>query len=917
VLQIQVLGPVAARRDGAPLKVPGGRTEELLVRLAVDAGTFVGADRLIDELWADDAVATQRNTLQSKVARLRRALGSTDVIESGSDGYRLAVDRSHVDALAVLDDAEDAARRYDDGDVLGASEIAARAVAAFAGDPLPGAGDASWAVTHRVRLEEARAQLTELSLRCRMQLGDRVSVVGELNDALTASPYREPLWELLVLALYREGRQAEALDAYQRARRTLLDDLGLEPGQRLRDLEQQILVQDPALSGPADRPTAGARGNLPSLAPALVGRHGETEELADLLRSERLVELIGPGGVGKTALAIAVAQLLDGGDLAGGGAWLVRLEAASSGREVVDAAMAALGVSGGESALFERLKGDPKLVVLDNCEHVADAAADLAVRIVDAAPTTRVLCTSQVPLGVDGEVEYELSPLGPDDAVELFRQRAARQRRSSADAAPDVVRDLCRSLDGLPLAIELAAARTRTLSVGEIAKRIDDRFVVLSDPTSRRPERRRALRATIKWSYDLLFPDDQRGLWALGTFAGSAPLDAVEHVLEALELPADAALDVIGRLAARSLVVVETGVDGSTRYRLLDSIKAFAREACAEAGWERQGLAAHARWYADRAATSTAGVRSSAQADHLAFARVERPNIDAALTWACAHHPALALDIATGFGWAWVVLGDSRGAQRINDALAAAGPTAPVLQRADAMLLAGWIDASLGDLDTAEAVVGEAIGLAEAVGDAETVARGRYYLAYVVSHRGEWQRGIELTDAARATYDFLDRPWDQVANGLFAARAAISAADEERAEAARDHLARWLPLADDPWFEVRHEAMLGELARVQRRFDDAVAHIGRAVEVSGRLGFAQTEAYQTASLGRALWQAGEHDAAVVTLRRSIERAEATGDVRMAALARVHLGRVLRAVGATDEARSVLTSSVVPSARPSS
>ena len=282
------------------------------------------------------------------------------------------------------------------------------------------------------------------------------------------------------------------------------------------------------------------------------------------------------------------------------------------------------------------------MVILDNCEHVIDAAAALAVRLLDAAPGLRILCTSQVPLDVDGEAVFELAPLALADAVELFTRRASAQRSIARPIdADDAVHDLCRSLDGLPLAIELAAARTKTLSIEEITRRLDDRFNVLSDPTSRRPERRRALKSTIRWSYDLLFPDDQRGLWALATFAGGAPLPAVEFVLEALDVPATAAIDVVGRLASRSLVIVDDETRRRpVRYRLLDSIRAFALEAMADAGLSERALAAHAAWFADAAASSTQGVRSSRQAEHLAFARAERANIDAALAWSADPRPA-------------------------------------------------------------------------------------------------------------------------------------------------------------------------------------------------------------------------------------------------------------------------------------
>ena len=526
------------------------------------------------------------------------------------------------------------------------------------------------------------------------------------------------------------------------------------------------------------------------------------------------------------------------------------------------------------------------MVILDNCEHVVDAAAALAVRLLDAAPGVRILCTSQVPLEIDGGASFELAPLALADAVELFSRRAHREEAG--------VEDLCRSLDGLPLAIELAAARTKTLSIEEIGRRLDDRFSLLRDPTSRRPERRRALKATIGWSYELLFPDDQRGLWALATFAGGASLPAVESVVEALDVPASAAIDVVGRLAGRSLVIV----DGE-RYRLLDSIRAFALDALAEAGLTERALAAHAAWLAEAARSSTQGVRSARQAEHLAFARAERANLDAALAWSAAHDPLLALAIVNGFGWAWIVLGDSRGAQRILAALDAAGDAAPARDRASALLLAAWIEASTGRLELAREHIAAATQLAD---DADLQARCAYYLAYVVSHEGEWEQALELT--ARSSRG-LTEPWDQAANALFAARAAISAGDRERALAARDQVEHWLESVDDPWLHVRRDAMLGELARIEHRFDDAVLHLGRAAETSGRLGFLQTEAYQLSSLGRAQCQAGDYETGAATLVLAIEKAEATGDVRLAALARVHLGRVLRALGRTEAARAAL------------
>jgi predicted ATPase/DNA-binding SARP family transcriptional activator len=852
VLEISVLGPVQVRRDGVALAIPGGRTGELLIRLALDAGRSVSADRLLDELWS--GVPTQRNTLQAKVARLRRALGDPGLIDGS---YRLNIDPAHVDALRVLSDAATAARRLDAGDDATARALSAAALNSFGGELLPTAGD--WAAPHRAQLEEARATLLETHFAARLRLGE--PVITELEAAIATAPYQERLWELLITALYRAGRQADALAAYQRARARLTTDLGLEPGPRLRALERRVLEQDPLLRD-------ATSGNLPSLHVELVGRDAELAELDRLLATRRLVEVLGPGGIGKTALAIAAGRRRPGS------VWLARLEEATTADEVFDTVAAALNATGGEAALLERLRASRTLLILDNCEHVLDAAAELIQRLLDAVPGLRVLATSQAALEVDGEALLELAPLGLHAAVELFTRRAARAGQDPTD--------VCRALDGLPLAIELAAARTRTLSVEEIARRLDDRFGVLSDPASRKPERRRALRAAIGWSYELLFPDDKRGLWALATFAGGASLPAVEAVLTALDVPAT--IDVMGRLAARSLVIA----DGE-RFRLLDSIRAFALE---ESGG--QGLDAHAAWFAAAAAGSTAGVRGARQAEHLEFVRVERANIDAALAWSLAHDPPRALAIATGFGWAWIVLGDHRGAQRLLTALEAA-PTAPAAERALALLLASWIEASSGDLEPARRHVDEAAALADD-------PRAAYHLAYVVSHHGDWAHALELTARAAPR---LEDPWDHAANAMFASRAAISAGDVEAAHAAREQVDRWLRVVDDPWMHARREAMLGELARLERRFDDAVAHIARAAATSGRLGFLQTEAYQTTSLGRAQCQAGDYEAGAATLALGIAKAEATGDVRLAALGRVHLGRVLRALGRDDEARAAL------------
>lgn len=588
-----VLGPVEVRRDGQVVPVPSGKSAEVLVRLALEAGVLVRADRILDDLWATTGPPTAKNTLQSKVSQLRRALGDISSITGGHGGYRLAVDPDAVDALRLIDLSAASTELLRTGQPAAALTASNDALAMFHGDALPDAGESDWALTHRTRFEQVRAGLHEDNVAARVQLGGGNDVIGRLEDLIGQYPLRETLWFWLITALYLNGRQADALAAYSRVRASLIEELGVEPGPKLRGLERQVLAQDlrpvaaqvqssassaviqqvetrsattstaaPTAAAARDRTvpaTSGALagappgpGNLPRVSGPLIGRVDEVDLVRRLINDRRLVTLIGPPGVGKTRLAIEVAQLSS----TPGGAWLLRLDAVNAPAPLTPVLAELLNLPD-EPAIIERLAAPGTLLIFDNCEHVVDAAADLVSRLLDTAPGLTVLATSQQPLGVEDEMCFPVDPLTEAAAVALFVRRATEIRpRFSVDDGSSSVESLCRSLDGLPLAIELAAARVKSLSVQEISRRLDHRFTLLQDPTSRRPERRRALAAAIGWSYDLLFPDDQRGLWALSCFAGGAPLAAAEHVLSALAVPPAAAMDVVGRLVDRSLVQV-------------------------------------------------------------------------------------------------------------------------------------------------------------------------------------------------------------------------------------------------------------------------------------------------------------------------------------------------------------------------
>ena len=339
------------------------------------------------------------------------------------------------------------------------------------------------------------------------------------------------------------------------------------------------------------------------------------------------------------------------------------------------------------------------MLLLDNCEHVVASSAALVRRLLDSVPHLRVLATSQLPLGLEDEHVHPLEPLTQEQSVAVFTRRAREMRPQLVLDADSMaaVEEVCRSLDGLPLAIELAASRVRSMCR---CATYAGASTTGSCSSATRPangqERRRALSAAIGWSYELLFPDDQRGLWALSCFAGDASLDATEHVLTGLGVPSEAVLDTITRLVDRSLVSVENAEAGGVRYRLLDSIQAFAAARLRESGDSAVAAAAHASWYAATADWCEEHVRSDRQPECLAIARAERANVDVALAWCATHDPGLGLRIANGLGWTWVVLGDGpAGAARVRQALT---PGAPHRERATAFLLAGWLEASAGNV---------------------------------------------------------------------------------------------------------------------------------------------------------------------------------------------------------------------------
>ncbi|WP_204074138.1 BTAD domain-containing putative transcriptional regulator [Planotetraspora phitsanulokensis] len=651
-MRVSLLGALEVTDDdGERIDVAGPRVRALLAVLAIRPRQVVTADALVDALWDDDPPAMAANALQTLVKRLRAALGRPDAVVWRSGGYALDVDPAHVDVerFAVLRGAGDAA-----GDPARAADALDEALALWRGPALDGLPGLPYLANVATSLEEQRLAAVESRAEACLALGRDLDLYAEA----AAHPLRERLCALAMRALARGGRQAEALALYDKTRQALADELGVDPGPDLRDAHLAVLRGEIS---------AGRRGRPGLRAPALrapltsfVGRGDEVAHLGGLLKRSRLVTIIGPGGAGKTRLAIETALRVPAEPHGGPqpvGPWLVELASVTDAVDVPHAVLNALGITGERAvtgewreeardpvehlvASLSALSGRSALLVLDNCEHVIGAAAALADRLLAECPGVRVLATSREPLGVPGETLAPISPLGLPPAgatltdaagypaVRLLADRAVAVRPGFTldEDNVDAVVTICRRLDGMPLAIELAAARLRALGPAQLAARLDDRFRLLTGGSRTALPRQRTLRAVVEWSWDLLTPGERALAGRLAVFAGGATLDDAESVCGD---PAEVTETLPG-LVDKSLV--EVTEDG--RYRMLETIRAYALERLAEAGESGEFHARHARHFLALAEEAEPRLRAAGQERWIARLAAEQDNLHAALRWA-------------------------------------------------------------------------------------------------------------------------------------------------------------------------------------------------------------------------------------------------------------------------------------------
>ncbi|MEV1086826.1 AfsR/SARP family transcriptional regulator [Streptomyces microflavus] len=742
-----ILGTTRALRDdGTAVPIGGARLRALLTVLALHPGRTVPAGVLVGEVWDGDPPADAAGALQALVGRLRRALGRS-AVESVESGYRLAAPPDAVDLHRFERLAGEGSRALEEGDAVKAVTVLDEALALWGGPPLADLPDRAAPAS---RLESRRLGARRARLEALRLLGRADEALWELAALCAAHPLDEPLQALRIRALRDAGRTAEALAAYDEVRTVLSERLGTDPGPELRGLYGELLHQEAAPAAPqppaphpgqapeehsvpgkqptrpppqpsppsSPQPSPPASGNLRARLTSFVGRDPDIAALREDLTRTRLVTLLGPGGAGKTRLSQETAEAV--ADAWPDGVWLAELAPVDDPAAVPEAVLSAVGArdtvlrgAGAEElrAFTEPGAGDPlvrlteycsrrrMLLLLDNCEHVVDAAAALADHLLTHCPQLTVLATSREPLGVPGEFVRPVEPLPDPMALRLLAERGAAARpgfRTDTDEETAAAcAEICRRLDGLPLAIELAAARLRMLTPRQIADRLDDRFRLLTSGSRTVLPRQQTLRAVVDWSWELLDGAERAVLRRLSVFAGGCGIAAAEEVC-ALPAPADGVavgpLDVaalLGSLVDKSLVVAAPGEDAEMRYRLLETVGEYAAERLAEAGERDAVERRHLVHYREFARTTGPKLRGAGQRQAIELFRREYENLRTALRHAvAAGEEQEGLCLVLSLSWYWMMRDLNADARQWAEAVAALGPDpfAPPGVRAPSLL---------------------------------------------------------------------------------------------------------------------------------------------------------------------------------------------------------------------------------------
>ncbi|MET0234333.1 MAG: BTAD domain-containing putative transcriptional regulator [Kibdelosporangium sp.] len=767
-VNVLLLGALEVTGSLGTVAVHGAGHRTLVARLAAHPGETVPAYALIEALWGESFPITAIKTLHSHLARLRRdlrAAGLDGLITTRSPGYLLDIRPDLVDAVRFEALAAQGRQHLEAGETSVAARTLTRARNLWRGEPLSDCRPTAWAQQESARLGDIFLTVRENLCSAKLSLGEHAEVVAELGTLVRQHPFRERLWELLMLALYRSGRQGEALSTYRQARGVLADQLGIEPGKRLRTLETSILTGDPGLA-PAESRALVKRAvtdNLPADVTSFVSRESETDEITWLLATGRIVSLVGVGGVGKSRLGLHVARCNQ--PSYPDGVWLVELAALTDPALVAHTVADILDVhdqSGRDmtTVLAEHLRTRASLIVLDNCDHLVESCAVFAETLLRAAPALRILVTSRQALHIDGERVFIVNPLAvPDEQDDGHESPAVTLLVERADAAlPEgfrltpgnrtTVTALCQRLEGIPLALELAARRLRVLSPAELLARLDDRFRLLTAGGRTVLARQQTLRATVDWSYELCEPAE-RLLWRrISVFAGSFDLPAAENICAGGDAPVDTVLDAITGLVDKSVLVRVENV-GAARYRLLETLRQYGHERLRESGEEHLLRGRHRDWYLVLAEQGEQQWFSSSQTDTSMRTRLDHANLRAALEF-CMTEPGEAtngLRLAGALWFYWVGSGLLAEGQHWLDWALSTTEQAPLV-RPKALWVNGYVAALQGKTATARELVAQISPDA----DRTSLAHATFVLGAASVFDGDLAAGARLLEDAHAQH---------------------------------------------------------------------------------------------------------------------------------------------------------------------